>query len=83
MVWESNCRHCKINLVCGSSKDTSHLKRHLLQYCPKRPNGPIGKLLINDSNDIREFVFDMKEFRVEILNYIVEGAHSFNLNVTT
>ena len=77
-VGVANCRHCKINLVCGSSKGTSHLKRHLLQYSPKRPNGPIGEVLINDNNDIREFVFDMKERRVEILNCIVEGAHLFS-----
>ena len=74
----ANCRHCKINLVCGSSKGTSHLKRHLLQYSPKRPTGPIGEVLINDNNEIRELVFDMKERRVEILSCIVEGAHLFS-----
>ncbi|XP_057521471.1 uncharacterized protein LOC130801611 [Amaranthus tricolor] len=74
----TNCRHCKINFVCGLSKGRSHLKCHLLQYCPKIPNGPIGEVLIDDNNDIREFVFDLKTLRAEILNSIFEGDHSFS-----
>ena len=39
---KARCHHCKFLLVAGTKKGTSHLKRHLLDSCPKRPHGPLG-----------------------------------------
>ncbi|KMT19294.1 hypothetical protein BVRB_1g013000 [Beta vulgaris subsp. vulgaris] len=73
----ATCTHCGIDLVSGSTSGTSHLKRHLLERCPKRPNGvPLGEASNDDEG--REFIFDMKELRKEILLYVVEGSRPFS-----
>lgn len=45
----ATCTHCGIDLVSGSTSGTFHLKRHLLERCPKRPNGvPLGEASNDD-----------------------------------
>ena len=63
-------------LVAGTKKGTSHLKRHLLDSCPKRPHGPLGEMGF-DNEDADEFVFDMNDLKKEILLFVVEGGHPF------
>uniref|UniRef100_A0A803KYL0 Transposase n=1 Tax=Chenopodium quinoa TaxID=63459 RepID=A0A803KYL0_CHEQI len=49
-------------------------KRHL-ERCANRPLG----LTFEEDSDEENFVFDMNELRKEILNFIVEGGHSFTM----
>ncbi|KAL2922908.1 Zinc finger BED domain-containing protein RICESLEEPER 2 [Bienertia sinuspersici] len=74
----ATCIHCKLALVAGPNRGTSHLKRHLIESCPLRPVGlPLGEGGTS-SREEEEFVFNMTDLRKEILLYIVEGAHPFS-----
>uniref|UniRef100_A0A803LA33 HAT C-terminal dimerisation domain-containing protein n=1 Tax=Chenopodium quinoa TaxID=63459 RepID=A0A803LA33_CHEQI len=46
-----------------------------LERCANRPLG----LTFEEDSDEENFVFDMNELRKEILNFIVEGGHSFTM----
>lgn len=53
---------------------TSHLKRHL-ERCLLRPL----EFRNEDDSDGDNYVFNMAELRADIINFIVEGAHSFSI----
>uniref|UniRef100_A0A803L2T0 BED-type domain-containing protein n=1 Tax=Chenopodium quinoa TaxID=63459 RepID=A0A803L2T0_CHEQI len=70
----ATCVHCNSILSAHRDSSTSHLKRHL-ERCANRPLG----LTFEEDSDEENFVFDMNELRKEILNFIVEGGHSFTM----
>uniref|UniRef100_A0A803N0A9 BED-type domain-containing protein n=1 Tax=Chenopodium quinoa TaxID=63459 RepID=A0A803N0A9_CHEQI len=70
----ATCVHCNSILSAHRDSGTSHLKRHL-ERCANRPLG----LTFEEDSDEENFVFDMNELRKEILNFIVEGGHSFTI----
>jgi len=64
----ATCKHCKVTLVAKPGSGTSHFKRHL-DRCLARPSGyQCGD---GDSDDGREFVFNMNKLRKEIVLNII------------
>ncbi|XP_021753660.1 zinc finger BED domain-containing protein RICESLEEPER 4-like [Chenopodium quinoa] len=68
------CVHCNSILSIHRDSGTSHLKRHL-ESCANRPLG----LTFEEDSDEENIFFDMNELRKEILNFNVEGGHSFTM----
>ncbi|XP_048493043.1 zinc finger BED domain-containing protein RICESLEEPER 2-like [Beta vulgaris subsp. vulgaris] len=70
----ATCNHCNLELSAQRDYGTSHLKRHL-ERCLLRSL----ELRNEDDSDEDNYVFNMGELRADIINFIVEGAHSFSI----